>query len=186
MQFPYRPVGVGTTHQIEMQADQTEIEYPINANKGAQLGKWPFYVIANANVSGPAWASSQLETVSVEEPFVAMESKRTVGSRNETVKVVCQIEQLREFTGDATAVLRSLPPHVTVSGPVTFDKSAETIEFELKTTDKTPFGQHKSIFVEVDVPVGEGRSVARAGNVVLQINQPLDKKPAVAMRKAAK
>ena len=186
LQFPYRPVGVGTTHQIEMQADQTEIEYPINANKGAQLGKWPFYVIANANVSGPAWASSQLETVSVEEPFVAMESKRTVGSRNETVKVVCQIEQLREFTGDATAVLRSLPPHVTVSGPVTFDKSAETIEFELKTTDKTPFGQHKSIFVEVDVPVGEGRSVARAGNVVLQINQPLKQKPAVAMRKAAK
>ncbi len=186
LQFPYRPVGVGTTYQIEMKEGQTEIEYPINANKGAQLGKWPFYVIASANVTGPAWSSSQLETVSVEEPFVAMESKRTVGTRNETLKVVCQIEQLREFSGDATAVLRSLPPHVTVAGPVTFNQSAEKIEFELKTTDKTPFGQHKSIFVEVDIPVGEGRSVARAGNVVLQINQPLEQKPAVAIRKAGK
>lgn len=186
LQFPYRPVGVGTTHQIEMKEDQTEIEYPINANNGAQLGQWPFYVIANANVSGPAWSSSQLETVSVEEPFVATTSKRTVGARNETVKVVCQIEKLREFSGEAKAVLRSLPPHVSVAGPVMFDKSAEKIEFELKTSDKTPFGQHKSIFVEVEVPVGEGHSVARAGNVVLQINQPLKQKPAMAMRKAAK
>ena len=186
LQFPYRPVGVGMTYQIEMKEDQTEIEYPINANKGAQLGQWPFYVIATANVSGPAWSASQLETVSVEEPFVAMTSKRTVGARNETVKVVCQIEQLRDFSGDATAVLRNLPPHVTVAGPVTFNKAAETIEFELKTNDKTPFGQHKSVFVEVEVPVGEGRSVARAGNVVLQINQPLKQKPAIAMRKAAK
>jgi hypothetical protein len=185
LQFPYRPVGVGTTYQIEMKADQTEIEYPINANKGAQLGQWPFYVIANANVSGPAWASSQLETVSVEEPFVTMESKRTVGARNETVRIVCQVQQLREFSGAATAVLKSLPPHTTVAGPVTFDKSSETIEFELETTEKTPFGQHKSIFVEVDVPVGEGRSVARAGNVVLQINQPLKQQPNVAMTEAA-
>jgi len=186
LQFPYRPVGVGMTYQIEMKEDQTEIEYPINANKGAQLGKWPFYVIATANVSGPAWASSQLETVSVEEPFIAMSSKRTVVGRNETVKVVCQVEQLRGFPGDATAVLRNLPPHVTVAGPVNFDKATDAIEFELKTNDKTPFGQHKSIFVEVVVPVGEGRSVARAGNVVLQINQPLKQKPAIAMRKAAK
>jgi len=36
------------------------------------------------------------------------------------------------------------------------------------------------------VPVGEGNSVARAGNVVLQINQPLKQQPAIAMRKAAK
>jgi len=186
LQFPYRPVGVGTTYQIEMKADQTEIEYPINANKGAQLGEWPFYVIATANVSGPAWIASQLKTVSVEEPFVAMESKRTVGARNETVRVVCQIQQLRDFVGDASAVLRSLPPHVTATGPVTFDKTAESIEFELKTTDKTPFGKHKSVFVEVTVPVGEGHSVARAGNVVLQINQPLKQQPAIAMRKAAK
>ena len=186
LQFPYRPVGVSAKHQIEMKTDQTEIEYPINANRGAQQGEWPFYVIATANVLGPAWVSSQLETVNVEKPFVAMESKRTVGARNETVKVVCQIEQLRDFSGDATAVLRSLPPHVTLAGPITFDKSTETIEFELQTNDKTPFGQHKSIFVEVEVPVGEGHSVGRAGNVVLQINQPLQQKPAIALRKAAK
>ncbi len=186
LQFPYRPVGVGTTYQIEMKEDQTEIEYPINANKGAQLGKWPFYVIATANVAGPAWSASQLETVSVEEPFVAMESKRTVGVRNETVKVVCEIEQLREFAGNATAVLKSLPPHVTVKGPATFDKSAETIEFELKTDDQTPFGKHNSIFVEVEIPVGEGVSVARAGKVTLQINQPLKQKPAIAMKKETK
>ena len=185
LQFPYRPVGVSAKHQIEIKAGQTEIEYPINANRGAQLGTWPFYVIASANNEGPAWTSSQLETVNVEEPFVAIESKRTVAARNEAVKIVCQIEHQRDFLGDATAVLRSLPPHVTVAAPVTFDKSTETIEFELQTNAKTPFGQHKSIFIEVEVPVGEGHSVARAGNVVLQINQPLKQKPAIALPKEA-
>ena len=181
LQFPYRSAGVGTTHQIVMKADQTEIEYPINANKGAQLGEWPFYVIANANVQGPAWTSSQLETFSVEEPFVAMESKRTVCARNESVKVVCEIVQLREFDGEATASLKSLPPHMTVAGPQTFDKTAETVTFELKTSDKTPFGQHKSTFVEVSIPVGEGRSVARAGNILLQVNRPVKTAAEVAM-----
>ena len=75
LHFPYRSPGVGTKYQILMKDDQTEIEYPINANKGAQLGEWPFYVIATANVNGPAWTSSQLETLSVEEPFRCDRSK---------------------------------------------------------------------------------------------------------------
>lgn len=186
LQFPYRSPGVGTTYQIEMKADQTEIEYSINANKSAQLGNWPFYVLATANVEGPAWTSSQLQTLSVEEPFVAMESQRSVGARNETVTVVCEIEQLREFDGEATAALKSLPPHVTVGGTQTFDKTSEKIAFEIKTTDKTPFGQHKNIFVEVSVPVGKGRSVARAGNVVLQVNRPVPQPPSGAITKVAK
>ena len=186
LQFPYRSPGVGTKYQIEMKPDQTEIEYPINANKGAQLGEWPFYVIASANVQGPAWTSSHLETLSVEEPFVAMVSKRTVCERDASVKVVCEIEHLREFTGEATAVLKSLPPHVTIVGPQTFDKASKEITFELKTNDKTPFGQHKSIFVEVSVPVGEGRSVARAGGVVLQVNRPLKSEPKVVMKGAVR
>ena len=181
LQFPYRSPGVGTTYQIEMKPDQTEIDYPINANKGAQLGKWPFYVIATANVRGPAWTSSQLQTLSVEEPFVAIEAKRTVCARNASVKIVCNIEQLREFTGEATAELKSLPPHVTVAGPQAFDKVTQAITFELKTSNKTPFGQHKSIFVEVSIPVGDGRSVARAGSVVLQVNRPLKPEPKVAL-----
>ena len=179
LQFPYRSPGVGTKHQIVMKADQTEIEYPINANKGAQLGEWPFYVIGNANVDGLAWTSTQLETLSVEEPFVAMEANRTVCERNTSVKVICKIEQLRDFTGDATATLKGLPPHVTIAGPQTFDETSKTIAFELKTNDETPFGQHKSIFVEVSVPVNTGHSVARAGSVVLQVNRPLSSTPKV-------
>ena len=181
LQFPYRSPGIGTFFQIVMKADQTEIEYPINANKGAQLGEWPFYVIASANVQGPAWTSSKLETLSVEEPFVALESKRTVCTRNASVKLVCEIEQLREFTGEATAELKGLPPHMTIAEPQKFDKATKEITFVLKTNDKTPFGQHKSIFVEVSVPVGDGRSVARAGTIVLQVNRPLNSKPKVVM-----
>lgn len=179
LQFPYRPPGIGTKYQIQMNADQTEIDYPINANKNAQLGQWPFYVIATANVQGPAWTSSQLETVQVQRPFCKTQPVRSVGQRNETILVECQLQQLRPFTGTATAELKSLPPHVTVADVQSFDQTTDTIKFELLTNDKSPFGQHKNIFVEVSIPVGKGRSVARAGDVVLQINQPLSSKAGV-------
>ena len=186
VQFPYRPAGVSSTSQIQIKPDQTEIEYPINANKGAQLGEWPIYIIGTANVNGPAWTSSKLETIRVEEPFVAMESERSVGERNDTMKVVCQIEQLRDFDGEATAELKGLPPHVTMTEPQRFTKTDETITFEIKTNDKSPYGQHRGVFVEVSVPVGKGQSVARAGQVIVQINKPLKQEPKVAMQEAVK
>jgi hypothetical protein len=111
----------------------------------------------------------------VEEPFCAIQSSRCVGARNQTLLVECQIDQRRPFNGDATATLKALPPHVRVAGPLTFDQTTEAIKFQIFTDDKTPLGQHKNLFVEVAIPVGEGRSVARAGDVVLQINQPVEK-----------
>lgn len=186
LQFPYRSPGIGTRHQIEMKANQTEIEYPINANKNAELGDWPFYVIATANVAGPAWTSSQLEMVQVQQPFCVITAPRCVGMRNETVTVKCEIETLRPFTGTATAKLTGLPPHVTVAGEQMFDQTTAEIEFELMTNANTPLGQHKNIIIEVAVPVGDGHSVARAGTALLQINRPAPMAKKVAQRKAEK
>lgn len=177
MQFPYRPPGLGTNHQLQVGPDKTEFEYPINANNGAALGKWPFYVIANSNVEGLAWTSSQLCELEIAEPFVKAEADRVVGSRAQTLTANVALEQLVEFSGTARATMRSLPPHTQVNGPLEFDSKTESLTFEITTTDKTPFGKHGGLFVEVEIPSGGGFSTARAGNVVLQVNRPPKKKP---------
>ena len=176
LQFPYRPPGLGTNHQLQVGPDKTEFEYPINANNGAAIGKWPFYVIANSKVDGPAWTSSQLCELEIAEPFVKAEADRVVGGRAQTLSAKVVLEQLVEFEGTARAKLRSLPPHTTVNGPLEFDSKTESLTFEITTTDKTPFGKHKGVFLEVEIPSGGGFSTGRAGNVVLQVNRPAKKK----------
>ncbi len=177
MQFPFRPPGLGTSYQLDAGPDKTEFEYPVNANNGAAIGKWPFYVIANSNVEGQAWTSSQLCEIEIAEPFVKAEADRVVGGRAEKLAVKVSLEQLVEFEGTARAKLRSLPPHTKVNGPLEFDSKTESLAFEITTTDKTPFGKHGGLFVEVEIPSGGGFSTGRAGNVLLQVNRPPKKKP---------
>jgi hypothetical protein len=177
MQFPFRPPGLGTSYQLDAGPDKTEFEYPVNANGGAAIGKWPFYVIANSNVEGQAWTSSQLCEIEIAEPFVKAEADRVVGGRAEKLAVKVSLEQLVEFEGTARAKLRSLPPHTKVNGPLEFDSKTESLAFEITTTDKTPFGKHGGLFVEVEIPSGGGFSTGRAGNVLLQVNRPPKKKP---------
>ena len=171
LQFPFRPPGLGTTFQIQVKPNQTEVFYPINANGGAQLGRWPFYVIANSNVRGPAWTSSQLTELEIAEPFVKCDADRVVGRRGQQLSVNVTIEQLVAFEGSATATIRGLPPHTTVNGPLEFDSKTESLTFELTTTDKTPFGNHKGLFVEVGIPVNGDVSTGRAGNLQLQVQK---------------
>ncbi len=177
-QFPYRAPGVGMRHQLQASPDKNEFEYPINANGGAALGKWPFYVIANANVSGLAWTSSQLSRLEVVEPFVKIDADRVVGGREQKLLAKINLEQLVKFDGTASATLRGLPPHTQVNGPLEFDCNTASLTFEITTTEKTPFGHHKGPFVEVQIPVNGGVSTGRAGNVILQVNRPPKKPPA--------
>ena len=176
LQFPFRPPGLGTTYQIKVKPDQQEAFYPINANGGAQLGRWPFYVIANANVGGPAWTSSQLTKLEIAEPFVKCDADRVVGQRGQQLSVNVGIEQLVAFEGAATATIRGLPPHTKVNGPLQFNSKTESLTFELTTTDKTPFGNHKGLFVEVGIPANGEVSTGRAGNLQLQVQKPPQQK----------
>ena len=133
-------------------------------------------MIANSNVEGPAWTSSQLCELEIAEPFVKAEADRVVGGRAHTLSAKVNLEQLVEFEGTARAKLRSLPPHTKVNGPLEFDSKTESLTFEITTTDKTPFGRHGGLFVEVEIPSGGGFSTGRAGNVLLQVNKPPKKK----------
>ncbi len=175
VQFPFRGPGVGTTNQITIPAEASELLYPLNANGAAQLGKWPMYVIGFAESNGPAWTSTQLAELEIAEPYIKMEFERASVELGQPTKLYCKIQQLTPFEGEATAEILGIPPNITINTPLKFTKDSTELSFEVQTTAASPVGKH-GLFCQVTIIQNGEPVVSRAGNVELQINQPLPPK----------
>ena len=179
LQFPFRSPGVGTTYQIVMPKGKSEINYPLNANSSASIGKWPMYVIGNSNFKGPAWSASQLAEIEIAEPFVSTSIARMSIVRGESTQLICKLNQLKPFEGEATAEILGIPANVVIDTPKKFTKDTKEIVFNVQTNEKTPFGKHSGVFCRVTITQNGEPIVSRAGNAILQINKPRPPKPPV-------
>ncbi len=174
IQFPFRSPGVGTTGSITIPQGQTEGYYPLNADGGAQLGKWPFYVIGSAEFNGPAWVSSQLAELEVAQPFVTFEITRTACDQGQPAQLYCKLNHAVPFDGEAKAELLGMPAEVT-SEAKTFTKDTTELVFAMATTAKSPPGNHKTIFAQITVTQNGQASIGNAGGTEFQINTPIVK-----------
>ena len=174
LQFPFRSPGVGTRTRVDIPEGKSEATYPVNANANAQIREWPMVVLANSNVNGQAWASSQLATLNVTERLVTFEIARAACEQGQETQFVCTLNHVAPFEGKATAELLGVPPHTEVS-KLEFDKSTEQLVFTVKTTSKTPVGKHTGVFCRVHIPFEDESIVATAGRSELQIHKPLPK-----------
>ena len=179
VQFPFRPPGLGTRPQIQIKAGQTEAYYPLNANANARLGKWQVYAIAQSQVEGPVWVSSELTELEIAQPFVAVTANRAVCQRGDSIDLFCKLQQLRPFQGQAVAELVGLPPHVTTE-KLNFTSETKELNFVIKTNDQSPVGKHKGILCRVTVLQNNDPIVASAGRMELQIRA----KPKIAQQPA--
>ena len=179
LQFPFRPPGVGTRGSVQIPADGNEAWYPLNANQNAQIREWPIYVLANSEVAGTAWASSQLATLAVAERFVTFEIARAACEQGQPTQFVCQINHLAPFEGKATAKLLGIPPHCEVP-ELEFDANTTELIFPLTTKPETPVGKHTGVFCQVTIPYAGELIVATAGRSELQVDQPLPQNTAAA------
>ena len=183
VQFPFRTPGVGTTYQVSMPKGKSEIDYPLNANSKAQLGKFPMYVIGTSNFKGPAWCSSQLAELEVAEPFVTAEIPRMSIVRGESTQLICKLNQLKPFEGEATAEILGVPANIICEPKKTFNKDTKELVFNIQTNEKSPFGKHGGLHCHVVIQQNGEPVVSRAGNALLQINKP---KPVPKSKVAAK
>ena len=171
VQFPFRPPGLGTKPQIQIKKGETVAYYPMNANGSAQLGKWPIYAIAQADVNGPVWVSSQLAELEIAQPLVTMEMNRTVCERGKPSTVHCKLNHALKFEGQATAELLGIPPHIEIP-KLNFNRETTELNFPVSTTEKSPVGKHKGLFCRITIPMNGEQIVATAGRSELQINKP--------------
>jgi hypothetical protein len=173
----WNPPGVGSASGVTIQPNQTEILYPINANGGAPTRQWKIAVIAVAGVpSGPVWTSSQLATLEVAAPFVAMTMDRPAVEQGQETDLVCKVHVSTPFEGPAKVRLLGLPHAVTAS-ELDLTKDMQQLIFKVKTDKASPPGQHQNIFAQVVVSASGEPIVHNVGGTVLRIDPPPPPKP---------
>ena len=175
VEFPFRPPGVGAAGRVQIPEGKNEALYLVNANGNAQIGNWPIYVLGSSDDQGPVWVSSQLAHLEIAQPYVTLEMKRAACEQGQQTQIVCKLNQVSEFAGDAKAEILGLPAHATVSAK-TFNKETQELIFDVATTEKTPPGKHKSVFCRVTVTQNGEPVLATAGSTELQVSKPLPQK----------
>jgi hypothetical protein len=171
VEFPFRPAGVSANPSITIPPDKTEATYQLSADSKAVTGTWRVYVLAAGDTNGTAWVASAPVSLEVADPFTSATLKRASCEQGQSVQMACVLEQAKPFEGEAIARLQGLPPEA--SAPeLKFTKDTKELVFPVATTEKTPPGNHKSVFVEVVTPVGGGQARMAGGSAELKIVKP--------------
>ncbi|MEX0669537.1 MAG: PPC domain-containing protein [Pirellulales bacterium] len=171
VEFPFRPGGVAANPSITIPPDKTEAVFQLSADGKAAIGAWPVFVLASGDVNGTAWVASAPITLDVAEPFTTATLKRTVCEPGQPANITCTLAHPRPFDGEATARLQGLPPETTAPD-LKFTKDTTELIFPVVTTEKSPPGNHKTVFVEVLTPVGGEQTRMRGGSTELKIVKP--------------
>lgn len=181
VQFPYRPPGIGANSAISIPKGQTEGLYQLNAAGNATIGKWPIFALASANVNGNAWASSQMATLEVAEPYVGITLKRSSVEIGQATEVIAEVQILKELKAPATVTLLGLPHKVTAE-PLQITPETKELIFKVTTEAESPEGTHKNVFCQVTVTENNEPIVhARLGDTELRIDKPIPKPTAPPM-----
>ncbi len=159
----FNPPGVGSSTEITIPEGQNEGIITLNAEPRAEARGWKVAAIAAADVGGELWVASPLVDIEVGPPFVAGELVMTAVPQGGSGEMVCRIEHRRPFEGKAKIRLLGMPHGVTAEERE-FTKDDKEIVFRVTAGDKSPKGQHKTLFCAVDVPLN--------GDVVLHSIAP--------------
>ncbi len=163
VRFLWKPPGVTSPSTVTLGEKDTEIEYELNANATAELNTWNVTVIADSDGGkGVMMTAAPFVKLSVEEPFVNMKLNLTTAKQGETVNMSATVDKLRDFEGQADVQLFALPAHATAP-VVKIDKGSTDLTFPIQTNEKTPVGQHKSLFCTVTVMKNGEPIVHRVG-----------------------
>jgi hypothetical protein len=173
IQFPFRSPGIGANSEIVIAKGQTEGLYQINADANAAVGKWPMYAIGWAEINGASWASTQMASLEVAEPYVGMVVQRSSVEQGKETDVVVEVQVLKELKAPAVVTLLGLPHKVTAE-PMQVTAETKELVFKVKTEADSPEGTHKNIFCQVTVTENNESIVhARVGDSELRIDKPL-------------
>ena len=149
----YRPNGIGAPGRVDLNKTDTEGVYEIDANPSTPTRDWPMAIVGNANQSGGAvWASSQLFTVKVEEPFVTGSITNATTEQGQNVEIVIELEHPRDWQGEGELKLLGLPAHASADN-IKVTPGQDKATFKVNIAENTPPGTHRSLMCELTIQV---------------------------------
>jgi hypothetical protein len=174
--MPWAPPGVSAGGGT-IAEKATEGTIPLNASGDAAVNKWKVCVLGTADAGGPVWVSTQLAELEVAPSILGGKIEMAAGERGKPVQVLCKIEPKKPFEGKAKLALLGLPPN-TAAEPKEISAADTEVIFDVTTNDKSPTGQHKSLFCQLTVTQsGEPIQQTLAGGGVIRIDAPAPPKP---------
>jgi hypothetical protein len=174
----WRPPGISCPATMTFDEKSTELDYEMNATANADLGAWKITMLAESDTdTGKVLVGSPFAELRVEEPFVGMKMSMATLKQGESVNLVCDLEQLREFPGEAEVQVIGLPAKATAPA-LKVNKDAKQITFPVTSADDTPVGQHKNLFCALVIQQNGEPVAHRVGmGGVLRVD-PKPKEPA--------
>jgi hypothetical protein len=169
----FRPPGVNILVERVIPEGQLETTFELNCETAAPTSTWQLIVLGEAENNGLTYNAAPPVNLIVEEPYINGTAELTAVPQGSSTEFVVKLEQLREFEGEAKATLIGMPNAVT-SVEKSFGKDASEIVFPITTTSESPIGKHTQLFVEVEIPVGDGLTVNHqlVKGSTLRIDQP--------------
>lgn len=152
LRFLWNPPGLGSPATINLEKEQNETTYELNANGDAPPGEWQVAVLGEANTpQGPVVVSTSLVTLRVAEPYLTATIDLSATEQGKKVPVLCKVEHLAPFTGSATAELMGLP-HGTSTAPIEFSSDQAELTFPVEVAADATVGKHNGLFLRIRVP----------------------------------
>ncbi len=171
----WNPPGVGSASAVTIPANANEVLLPMNAAGNAQVKKWKTAVLAVSDIGkGPMWTSSQLATIEIAPPFLAVTMERPAVEQGKETELFCKVQQITPFEGKAKVTLLGLPPSV-VAPEVEITKDTKEFPFKITTQPNSPAGIHRNLFCQVVLTHNGEPVVSSTGGSELRIDVPIVK-----------
>ncbi|QDU64143.1 putative subtilase-type serine protease precursor [Planctomycetes bacterium Pan216] len=181
--LPFRPPGVSGSASIVVKGNQSEVDYPLNANNKASVGTWPVVVIAESNINGTVQVASKPVNLEIAPPYVNVKLQMAAAEQGQQTDLIAKIEQKKPFEGKAKIKIIGLPHKVTAPEKEFTKDAPEDLAFPVTIDATSPVGNHKALYCEVTVTENGAPVIHRLGRGgVLRIDPPPKKKP-VAQKK---
>ena len=186
----WKPPGVSALGEQTIAEGQTECSFLLDANNNVPAGKWQFTVMGESEAgNGRIYNASPFAEIETTPAYLAGTMALTAVEQGKETEMVCKLESLLPFTGEAEARVTGTPDTIEIA-TVKVNKDTKEAIFKVKTTEKSPVGKQANLFVAIDVPVTGGTTTHRvAMGSTLRIDAPRKApapKPATATVAAAK
>lgn len=176
--FPlWTPPGMGIQGSAVIPEGQTECVLPMNAAPNAAARKWKTAVHAVADAGkGPVWTASQLFSLEVAAPLVALTMERPAVEQGGQTQLFCKVALGAPFDGKAKITLVGLPAKTTAQ-VIEITKDTKEFAFPIVADKTSPVGQH-NVFAQVVIERAGELITGNTGGTQLRIDAPLPPKVA--------
>lgn len=183
----WTPPGVSSLGEQTISADATECIFQLSANGNVDTKSWKFVVQGEADAGkGRAYNASPFAVLATEAPYVAANAIPLTAMEIGTPGLMATpFEITRPFEGEAVAQLVGTPDTVRIA-PIKVTKDTKELRFTIETDEKSRPGKVANMFVQVDIPTGQGFATHRiALGSILRLDVPRKAAPAPVAKAAA-